>query len=73
MDRVWKGGVAVSEDGGKSWTPTVKGMGFDTPSTSIVLDENNTVRFAHFDVLPKVLEIIIAKELSKDLIIDKEK
>lgn len=38
-----KGGVAVSEDGGKSWTPTVKGMGFDTPSTSIVLDENSPV------------------------------
>ena len=36
-----KGGVAVSYDGGKSWTPTVKGMGFDSPSTSIVIDTNS--------------------------------
>ena len=34
-----KGGVAISLDGGRSWTPTVEGMGFDTPSTSIVLDK----------------------------------
>ncbi len=38
-----KGGVAVSVDGGRSWTPTVEGMGFDSPSTSIVLDENSPV------------------------------
>lgn len=38
-----RGGVAVSLDGGKSWTPTVEGMGFDTPSTSIVLDKNSPV------------------------------
>lgn len=37
------GGVAVSLDGGKSWVPTVEGMGFDTPTTSIVLDENSPV------------------------------
>ena len=36
-----KGGVAVSLDGGKSWTPMVDGIGFDTPSSSIVLDENS--------------------------------
>lgn len=36
-----KGGVAVSRDGGKSWTPRVEGMGFDTPATSIVLDQNS--------------------------------
>jgi photosystem II stability/assembly factor-like uncharacterized protein len=38
-----RGGVAVSIDGGKTWQPTVEGMGFDTPSTSIVLDENSPV------------------------------
>ncbi len=38
-----RGGVAVSFDGGKSWKPSVKGMGFDTPSTSIVLDENSPI------------------------------
>ena len=38
-----KGGVALSLDGGKSWTPTVDGMGFETPSVSIVLDENSPV------------------------------
>ena len=38
-----KGGVAASTDGGKSWTPTVEGMGFDTPSASIVLDINSPV------------------------------
>ncbi|MFK5974477.1 MAG: sialidase family protein [Flavobacteriaceae bacterium] len=37
------GGVAVSLDGGKSWAPTVEGMGFEAPSTSIVLDENSPV------------------------------
>ncbi|WP_299534640.1 sialidase family protein [Ulvibacterium sp.] len=38
-----KGGVAVSTDGGLSWSPTVEGMGFDTPATSIVLDKNSPV------------------------------
>ncbi len=37
----WQGGVAISTDGGKSWTPTVEGMGFNSPSTSIVLDKNS--------------------------------
>ncbi len=37
----WQGGVAVSTNGGKSWTPTVEGMGFNSPSTSIVLDKNS--------------------------------
>ena len=41
--RYGKGGVAISLDGGRSWTPKVEGMGFDTPSTSIVLDENSPV------------------------------
>lgn len=43
----WKdygmGGVALSNDGGKTWQPTVEGMGFDSPSTSIVLDKNSPV------------------------------
>ena len=38
-----RGGVAVSVDGGKSWAPTTKGIGFDSPSTSIVLDDNSPV------------------------------
>ncbi|MEZ4810706.1 MAG: hypothetical protein R2819_10125 [Allomuricauda sp.] len=38
-----KGGVAVSIDGGLSWAPSVEGMGFDTPATSIVLDKNSPV------------------------------
>jgi len=33
-----KGGVCISEDGGKSWRPSVDGMGSDSPATSIVLD-----------------------------------
>jgi photosystem II stability/assembly factor-like uncharacterized protein len=32
------GGVCVSEDGGKTWRPTVEGMGMDSPATCIVLD-----------------------------------
>jgi photosystem II stability/assembly factor-like uncharacterized protein len=36
-----KGGVALSTDGGNSWTPLTDGIGFDSPSTSIVLDENS--------------------------------
>jgi hypothetical protein len=33
-----KGGVCISVDGGNSWKPNYEGMGFDSPSTSIVLD-----------------------------------
>ena len=36
-----RGGVCVSTDGGKTWKPTNDGMGFDSPSTSIVLDTNS--------------------------------
>jgi photosystem II stability/assembly factor-like uncharacterized protein len=36
-----RGGVAVSTDGGRSWTPMTDGIGFDSPSTSIVLDESS--------------------------------
>ena len=32
------GGVCVSEDGGKTWRPTIEGMGEDSPATCIVLD-----------------------------------
>lgn len=38
----WKdngcGGVCVSVDGGKTWKPTVEGMGMNSPATSIVID-----------------------------------
>ena len=33
-----KGGVCVTEDGGKTWKPNVVGMGMNSPSTCIVLD-----------------------------------
>jgi len=33
-----KGGVCISLDGGKTWQPSYKGMGFDSPATSIVFD-----------------------------------
>jgi len=33
-----RGGVCMSDDGGKTWTPNYEGMGFDSPSTSIVID-----------------------------------
>ena len=33
-----KGGVCVSEDGGKTWQPTIEGMGSDAAATCIVLD-----------------------------------
>lgn len=41
-DPMWKkkarGGICVSEDGGKNWEPSNEGMGFDSPTTSIILD-----------------------------------
>lgn len=33
-----KGGICISEDGGKTWKPALEGMGLNTPATSIVLD-----------------------------------
>lgn len=36
-----KGGVCVSVDGGKSWRPTVEGMGYNSPATSIVIDKKS--------------------------------
>ncbi len=36
-----RGGVCVSNDGGRSWTPVTEGMGFDSPVTSIVLDSGS--------------------------------
>jgi len=33
-----KGGVCISIDGGKTWKPTIEGMGMDSPSTCIILD-----------------------------------
>jgi len=43
-DPKWKerrsasGGVCVSTDGGRSWTPTTAGMGDNSPATTIVID-----------------------------------
>ena len=36
--RTGSGGVCVSDDGGKTWKPTIEGMGQDSPATCIVLD-----------------------------------
>jgi photosystem II stability/assembly factor-like uncharacterized protein len=36
-----KGGVCVSEDGGRTWKPTVEGMGTNSPATAIVLDKKS--------------------------------
>ncbi len=36
-----KGGVCVSTDGGKTWKPSVEGMGANSPATSIVLDKKS--------------------------------
>lgn len=40
---VAKGGIALSDDGGKSWRPVVVGMGDNSPATSIVMDTNSPV------------------------------
>jgi photosystem II stability/assembly factor-like uncharacterized protein len=37
-----KGGICMSDDGGKTWRPSVGGMGTDSPVTSIVLDPMST-------------------------------
>ncbi|WP_372934852.1 sialidase family protein [Mariniphaga sediminis] len=36
-----KGGVCLSLDGGKTWRPVNEGMGFDSPVTSMVLDQGS--------------------------------
>ncbi len=36
-----KGGICVSEDGGKTWLPSDQGMGYDSPTTSVVLDKRS--------------------------------
>ncbi|MBK8500840.1 MAG: exo-alpha-sialidase [Saprospiraceae bacterium] len=38
-----KGGVAISMNSGKTWTPKYTGMGFDSPTTCLVLDEDSPV------------------------------
>lgn len=38
-----RGGVCVSDDGGKTWRPVTEGMGFDSPVTCIVLDSATPV------------------------------
>jgi photosystem II stability/assembly factor-like uncharacterized protein len=35
---IGKGGVCISIDGGKTWQTRTEGMGFDSPSTCIVID-----------------------------------
>ena len=44
-DATWKknarGGICVSDNGGKSWKPINEGMGFDSPTTSIILDSKS--------------------------------
>ncbi len=45
-DPLWKkkvqGGVCLSEDGGKSWSPSLTGMGEDNAVTSLLLDPNSS-------------------------------
>jgi len=36
-----RGGICVSNDGGRSWKPSNTGMGFDSPVTCIVLDSSS--------------------------------
>ncbi|ULQ54609.1 sialidase family protein [Flavihumibacter fluvii] len=38
-----RGGVCVSTDGGRTWKPTVEGMGMNSPATSIVLDPKSAI------------------------------
>jgi len=38
-----RGGICVSVDGGNTWTPTVEGMGMNSPATTIVLDPKSPV------------------------------
>lgn len=33
-----RGGICVSDDGGKNWRPQTKGIGFDSPATCMVID-----------------------------------
>lgn len=44
-DPMWKqkarGGICVSEDGGRTWKPVYEGMGMDAPVTCIVLDSSS--------------------------------
>jgi hypothetical protein len=37
-----RGGICVSTDGGKTWLPTSKSMGMDSPVTSLVIDTSST-------------------------------
>lgn len=36
-----KGGVCMSDDGGKTWTPVLQGMGDDNAVTSLLMDPNS--------------------------------
>ena len=44
-DPQWKtkcrGGICVSDDGGRSWRPAVSGMGSDAPVTSVIVDPHS--------------------------------
>ena len=33
-----RGGICISEDGGKTWKPCSEGIGFDSPATCIIID-----------------------------------
>lgn len=37
-----RGGICISDDGGKSWRPSITGMGMNSPATSVVLDPKST-------------------------------
>jgi len=37
-----KGGVCISDDGGKTWTPVLNGMGDDNAVTSLLMDPNSS-------------------------------
>lgn len=36
-----RGGICVSADGGKSWTPSIEGMGDNSPATSVIVDPHS--------------------------------